>query len=62
MPHMRALLSFLPHPPVAGDVKKLRRLALKAGPNFPICRVSPLHLAMQGFFVAAALALVMDEC
>lgn len=35
---------------------------LKAGCAHPICRVSPAHLSMRGFIVAAALALTMDEC
>nr|ART40701.1 L29 [uncultured bacterium] len=40
----------------------MSRPPLKARPHAPICRVSPPHLVMHGFFVAAVLALVMGEC
>jgi hypothetical protein len=67
MPHMRALLFYVlsaaPRPAraiVSGQ--KMSRPPLKARPHAPTCRVSPPHLVMHGFFVAAALALVMGEC
>jgi hypothetical protein len=58
--HMRALLQF-------GASRRGRRTIflpqpLKAGCAHPICRISPAHLSMRGFIVAAALALTMDEC